>query len=192
MIKTPEQRKRHAEYTKNYYQTHRKEHREAANKWYHIHRKEVAERFHKRYHTDSEFKIKINERTLKNYHKYYLQNPEKIKIRKARWEKRNPEKVRVYALKQYHKIKKEVFAHYTNNTFKCACCGESEYVFLCLDHINNDGAEHRRKISGKNNRTFGIYAWLRKNKFPVGFQVLCHNCNWAKSHGGCPHKLVAD
>jgi hypothetical protein len=23
--------------------------------------------------------------------------------------------------------------------------------------------------------------------YPAGYQVLCFNCNWAKSHGGCPH-----
>jgi hypothetical protein len=66
---------------------------------------------------------------------------------------------------------------------KCVCCGESEPKFLAIDHINGDGAEHRRKI-GK-----GIYSWLKKNGYPPGFQLLCHNCNIAKSfYGACPHR----
>ncbi len=66
---------------------------------------------------------------------------------------------------------------------KCNCCGEKEKKFLCIDHINNDGVEHRKKI-GSN-----IYSWLRKNNYPKGFQVLCYNCNNAKArYGKCPHQ----
>jgi hypothetical protein len=32
----------------------------------------------------------------------------------------------------------------------CKCCGETEAVFLTLDHVNRDGAEQRRSTSGKN------------------------------------------
>jgi hypothetical protein len=36
-------------------------------------------------------------------------------------------------------------------------------------------------------------AWLVKNKFPGGFQVLCHNCNYAKARSGrCPHQVVRE
>jgi len=66
---------------------------------------------------------------------------------------------------------------------KCQCCGEDHIEFLAIDHINNDGAAHRRRVGR------GIYHWLVKNNFPPGFQVLCHNCNFAKSaYGTCPHK----
>lgn len=65
----------------------------------------------------------------------------------------------------------------------CACCGLDEYVFLAIDHINDDGAEHRRKIGGSG----ALVTWIIKNNFPAGFQILCHNCNFAKFHGGCPH-----
>jgi len=71
----------------------------------------------------------------------------------------------------------------------CACCGESEILFLSIDHINEDGAEHRRKL-GKRYGWSGFYSWLKQNNFPTGFQVLCHNCNIAKHRNGgiCPHK----
>lgn len=68
---------------------------------------------------------------------------------------------------------------------KCACCGETTYEFLAIDHINGGGNEHRKAIGvGRH-----IIRWLIKNNYPEGFQVLCHNCNVAKGfHGECPHK----
>lgn len=71
----------------------------------------------------------------------------------------------------------------------CSCCGEDKIQFLGIDHINGRGNEHRRKIWGKK-AAGNIYWWLKKNNFPKGFQVLCHNCNWGKfvNNGICPHK----
>lgn len=73
----------------------------------------------------------------------------------------------------------------------CACCGESSERFLTIDHVNNDGAAHRRSLRGGGRPQAGAgnntYPWLRKNGFPPGFQILCWNCNWAKKSGPCPH-----
>jgi hypothetical protein len=44
-----------------------------------------------------------------------------------------------------------------------------------MDHINNDGAEQRRKLGQLN-----LVHWVIKNNFPDGFQILCRNCNWLK------------
>lgn len=66
----------------------------------------------------------------------------------------------------------------------CAYCGQRLLLFLTIDHINNNGNEHRRQLrSGKNNG-HNIYAWLRKNNYPTGFQTLCYNCNIVKSQIG--------
>jgi hypothetical protein len=79
------------------------------------------------------------------------------------------------------KRRRAVVTHYGG---KCACCGESTFEFLEIDHINNDGAVHRKKI-GKGN----TYKWLIANNYPPGFQVLCSNCNHAKGrYGYCPHE----
>jgi len=71
--------------------------------------------------------------------------------------------------------------------YECRCCGETEPVFLTIDHINNDGAEHRKEIGQSNSN---LLTWLRKHDYPNGFQVLCFNCNIGKSinDGICPHK----
>ncbi len=76
--------------------------------------------------------------------------------------------------------------HYSHSTNPiCACCGESTEAFLTIDHINGGGHKHRKQI-GRHT----IYAWLRRNGFPLGFQVLCMNCNFAKGKlGTCPHQI---
>ena len=84
-------------------------------------------------------------------------------------------------------LRKQVFAAYGGH--RCACCGETEPMFLSIDHIDNDGAELRRNgTHGRGGTAF--YQWLRKNGFPSGFQVLCMNCNQGKHRNGgvCPHQ----
>jgi hypothetical protein len=80
------------------------------------------------------------------------------------------------------KIKLEIIKEYGG---KCACCEESSYQFLTIDHINNDGAEHRKTIKASN-----FYSWLKNNNYPKNnFQLLCFNCNCAKHiYGTCPHQ----
>lgn len=69
---------------------------------------------------------------------------------------------------------------------KCACCSTDIREFLEVDHINNDGAEHRRSLGGEAGREF--YWWVVNNNFPNNLQLLCSNCNLAKyRYGSCPH-----
>lgn len=85
------------------------------------------------------------------------------------------------------KLKRQVFSRYGG---QCSCCGESKTEFLQIDHINNDGADHRRKI-GKGSAV--LFRWLRAHGYPSGFQILCANCNMAKAiYGVCPHKMPTD
>lgn len=66
---------------------------------------------------------------------------------------------------------------------KCACCGETKFEFLTLEHINGRDKTKKRK-SGKT-------AWLELKwlGWPKdGYTVLCFNCNCAKgAYGSCPH-----
>jgi len=73
---------------------------------------------------------------------------------------------------------------------KCTCCGEINSKFLTIDHINSNGAEHKRQTNG---RAKHMYLWLKNNNYPDGFQVLCYNCNCGRAINGgvCPHKDVA-
>lgn len=77
----------------------------------------------------------------------------------------------------------------------CACCGETRKPFLSIDHINNDGATHRRTIAAyaeDNGKGVSsqMWQWLKRNGYPAGFQILCMNCNFGKAKNGgvCPHE----
>lgn len=84
-------------------------------------------------------------------------------------------------------LKREAFDAYGGS--HCACCGESHHEFLALDHIEGGGAAHRREL--RRVRGSAFYEWLKKEGFPRGYQVLCHNCNLAKKDAGiCPHRQV--
>lgn len=106
------------------------------------------------------------------------------------WAKNNPEKKKESRTRSFLKTKIAVFRHYSNGDPHCACCGEVALEFLSMDHINGDGAEHRRAMSPNTKKGYGrIYHWLKKNEFPDGFRVLCFNCNMARGiFGYCPHE----
>jgi hypothetical protein len=92
-------------------------------------------------------------------------------------------------------LKKEVFSEYSKRHSKsktpcCRCCGENfDIDFLSVDHI--DGRTHLAKDE-KHLRANLLNVWLKKNNFPDGFQILCHNCNFAKgmkkNNNKCPHE----
>lgn len=91
-------------------------------------------------------------------------------------------KYREKTRERQREIRREVLEHYGSI---CTCCGEREQKFLCIDHIGGWGNKHRKEVKTK------IYAWLIKNNYPEGLQVLCHNCNMAKGfYGICPHKII--
>jgi hypothetical protein len=80
----------------------------------------------------------------------------------------------------------------------CNCCGiHSHLDFLALDHIMGrvemDSMPELVAIGYsstlENNK---LKDWIIRNNFPDGFQILCHNCNFAKGYprnnGKCPHE----
>lgn len=94
----------------------------------------------------------------------------------------HPEYHQSYAREWHQKLKAAAIKHYGN---ACACCGESTYEFLCIDHINGGGNEQRRRLGCSRN----FYSWLKKNGYPKGFRTLCHNCNQSLGYNGyCPHQ----
>lgn len=120
--------------------------------------------------------------------RYYQQNREKlIKSAKA-WRDENLEQYdrwqKAYQRRKHREWKHAALAIYGE---RCACCGESQFEFLTLDHVDNDGHLHRQEIKGRN-----LYEWLATRGEPVGYklQTLCFNCNFAKRYNGglCPHQ----
>ena len=77
-------------------------------------------------------------------------------------------------------LREEVLVAYGH---KCECCGVTDSVFLNIDHINGDGAAHRKTVSSGH-----LCRWLKQQGFPKdNFRILCRNCNWAVQFGRCPH-----
>ena len=78
----------------------------------------------------------------------------------------------------------ELLTYYGNGFIGCTCCGETEFAFLALDHINNDGKKDRDEHGG-----LGSYVSYLYRERPSGLQILCHNCNMGKQINGgtCPH-----
>lgn len=118
----------------------------------------------------------------------YQKDPEKHAERSRQWRKDNPEKwrelMRQSNRRQRDRLRTEMFAAYGNS---CSCCGESELLFLDLDHINNDGALDRQ-VNGCGVKLLGR---LKKAGWPKDqYQLLCSNCNQGKQRNGgiCPHQ----
>lgn len=87
---------------------------------------------------------------------------------------------------RHRRIKWAVFQAYGGA--RCACCGERNFGFLTLDHINSDGNIHRRELDSIGGVQF--YYKVMKAGFPSGLQVLCANCNMGRQWNGgvCPHQ----
>lgn len=161
-------RKTNQKYIKEYRQTH----------------KEQQKEYDKNYR-------KLHPEKWKEYwEQYKLRHPE-YKEQKKKYDEKHAKKYRLEHLKQFslhqniyrQKLRLQVLVHYGGDPPKCACCGESEYRFLTIDHINNDGYKEGHKRSH-------IFSQLKRNNYPKGYQVLCYNCNCGRAHnnGVCPHK----
>lgn len=125
----------------------------------------------------------------KSVRKHYQTHKKQVKKYRKQYRKRPERKLKQKESfkKYYYKLKNSTLIHYSGDPPKCACCGETIYEFLTIDHIDNKGAEHRKKIGISGGASF--YIWLKHNGYPKGFQILCLNCNWAKGiYGICPHQ----
>lgn len=77
---------------------------------------------------------------------------------------------------RYAAARVAVFGHYG---IACACCGVAEE--LTIDHVDGGGAEHRHRL--RTHAGVRFYAWLIRQGFPEGYQVLCAPCNVSKGGG---------
>jgi len=129
---------------------------------------------------------KHREECLARCKEYYQLHKEESLEYHRKWREENFDKVRTYNNKSNKRARNRVIAYYSSGTMRCLCCDENTLEFLTIDHVNNNGAEHRRQIKREGT---GLIQWLIKNDFPEGFQILCYNCNCAKRLNGiCPHQ----
>ncbi len=119
--------------------------------------------------------------------KYYRANKAKVGEYQRDYAAKNAEKLRAYQrawrAERHGILRAAMLAAYGG---KCACCGETEPKFLELDHIFNDGAEHRRRYGHADAEWIALHraGWPKDRH-----QLLCSNCNRGKlrNNGVCPH-----
>jgi len=102
------------------------------------------------------------------------------------YEKKHKEKKHQYRLR----LKSKVIEKYGG---KCACCGETQLLFLSMDHKNNDGAiEMIKTYWRRRSLSLDWYRKLIRDPLRNDLQVLCFNCNMGKQMncGTCPHKKI--
>ena len=114
------------------------------------------------------------------YKHWYERNRESKIEQSCNYGKEHRKERNAYEVSRNARLRSMCFDHYGR---QCACCGETELLFLTFDHINGGGNKHNRKVGY-------IPRWLVSQGFPDGFQVLCMNCNLGRSINGgvCPHQ----
>lgn len=164
---------------------------ESAKKRYERNREHVLKR-------SAEYYQRNRDRVLARCKAWALANPDKRKAASAAWYAANAERMRrvrkawadanreyisAHARRTSQERRLRVLTRYGGDPPVCACCGTGHLEFLSMDHINGDGAAHRRLIGRSS-----LYRWLEQNDYPEGFRVLCFNCNCAIGfYGYCPH-----
>ena len=128
------------------------------------------------------------EKVAEGKRKWYAKNRDRELARLKKQRLENPARYKEYQRIADLKLRTEVLTYYSKNGYpECCCCGETEFKFLTIDHINNNGAKERRETGKPGGRVF--YSYLRRRKYPLGYQTLCYNCNCSKGfYGHCPHQ----
>tara|TARA_S200002703_G_C3795274_1_gene245536 strand:+ start:486 stop:881 length:396 start_codon:yes stop_codon:yes gene_type:complete len=97
--------------------------------------------------------------------------------------RKRPE-VRQRRKEAHRKVREAAFAGYGSC---CECCGEDNFEFLAIDHVDGGGRKERETMS-----TYQIAKKVICLEFPEEYRVLCHNCNQSMGwYGYCPHKRTA-
>jgi len=108
---------------------------------------------------------------LEYSHKWYANNREKIIKQKISSN-----------LKMRRLARLDCIKHYSYGKNCCACCEEKHLEFLAIDHIGGGGHKHRKTLKEY------LPLILKRQKYPKGYRVLCHNCNMSIGfYGYCPH-----
>ena len=172
-------------YQKAYRKSHLEQVKASEQKYRDSHRDQMRE-----YREDNQERLKT---TAKVYHETHQEqeNARSNAYRATHREQLNA-KGRIYNAKYRDKLierrrsrRMEVLQHYGG---LCDCCGESKFEFLQIDHINGNGNKHRKEMAIRGDN---IYSWLKNNKYPSGFRILCADCNFSIGmYGYCPHNTA--
>jgi hypothetical protein len=128
-----------------------------------------------------------NQDRLKEYAEEYRRTHKKQIARTiSQWKQKNQRRYTMRERERQLSIKLDVLSHYgPHGVLQCTWpgCEVTDIDMLSLDHVNNDGAEHRRNLFGKKQgNSGGLYGWVRSHEYPPEFQTLCMNHQWKKEN----------
>jgi 5-methylcytosine-specific restriction endonuclease McrA len=103
----------------------------------------------------------------------YRENPSAV------WTPEKRKRANKLTVDRNRQLRDEVVSAYGG---ECVACGETEPLFLTLDHVNNDGHVLRKESSHATSAS--LYRWVKKHNYPDSIQVLCMNCNFGKARNG--------
>lgn len=111
------------------------------------------------------------------YSKEYYHRGNKYSATRKAYQELNRQRYRDRNNKRNKEVKEIVISHYGVNGVAQCCypgCQINDIDMLTIDHIHNDGSEHRKELSNKSGSN--LYRWIVKNGFPNDrFQTLCFN-----------------
>lgn len=122
----------------------------------------------------------------RDYQRRYMRdnyfNPDRVEFRREYRKRPHVRKANILLLRRHSEQYKEAAINiYSNGDACCAICRNADIDVLCLDHIANNGSQHRaflRSVFGGG--ATNIYRMVKKLDYPTGLQVLCYNCNMKK------------
>lgn len=116
-------------------------------------------------------------------HTWYIANQARILADRKEKYFENRDSISSQSKRHREDLRLLILRHYSNGTYTCSgwdgngCSSHCDDIrALSLDHINAGGRQERLKF----NNHYRLYAWLIKNNYPSGYQVLCMNCQWIK------------
>ena len=148
------------------------------NREWAMNNKEKVQASHQRYYETHKAEL------IPKLREYDRLHPEIGRKSRKRWRERNRETIRARAAIKTRERKNEVIQ--LLDGARCACCGESRFEFMTVDHINGGGHQHRRSV-GVGGKFYDTV--LRDPDAKAKYRILCMNCNFALGiYGRCPRK----
>ena len=114
---------------------------------------------------------------------YVATHQEELKAASKQYRKTNAASIARKKKTRMDRMRLAAISHYSEDRNACKLCGMSDISKLCLDHIDESGARHRK--DPKVRTTHSLLEWFNKHGYSDGFQVLCWNCNWLKHLKPC-------
>ncbi len=132
------------------------------------------DREHRREHK-RELRLLVPKRLHQTEQRYRQTHPDIMNAKTKRWRENHKDELKQKKLE----LKQLILTHYGNGKLVCTTCGEGRIECLSIDHMNNNGNQHRKEIGNLSGN--GFYSWLKRENLPIGYQTLCMNCQFIKA-----------